>query len=54
MHASLMVSVSLALVIGIILFFAGRKGKKLWLSTWSVGLVLCSLLYFGLRFSGYA
>jgi len=54
MHASLMISVSLALMIGMVLLVIGWKGKKLWLICWSIGLVVCSLLYFVLRMLGKA
>jgi len=34
----------LSLVIGIILIVLGRQGRQLWLLTWSIGLVVCSVL----------
>lgn len=45
MHSMLTLSMVLAIVIGIILFAAGRHGKVLWLKVWSVGLIICSLFY---------
>jgi len=54
MHASLLISVSLAFMVGIVLLAIGWKGKKLWLICWSIGLVVCSLIYFMLRLMGKA
>ena len=45
MHSMLTLSMLLAIVIGIVLYLAGRHGKILWLQVWSVGLVICSLAY---------
>lgn len=45
LHFMLNFTVSLALIIGVILLFLGRKGKILWLQVWSVGLILLSILY---------
>ncbi len=45
MHSMLTLSMLLAIVIGIVLYAAGRHGKILWLKVWSVGLVICSLAY---------
>ena len=45
MHILLMFSVVLALIVGLILFYLGYRGKVMWLQAWSVGLVLCSVLY---------
>ncbi len=38
-------TVFLSLLIGIVLLYAGRKGKQMWLTVWSVGLIICSVLY---------
>jgi len=34
----------LGVIIGIILIYLGKKGKQMWLFTWSIGLVVCSIL----------
>ena len=34
----------LATVIGIILAYLGHKGRQLWIVTWSIGLIICSIL----------
>ena len=54
MHASLLISVSLAFMVGLVLLVIGLKGKKLWLICWSIGLVVCSVIYFMLRLMGKA
>ena len=44
-HASdgmLLFTAVLAIVIGCILIWLGRKGKQKWLIWWSAGLILCS------------
>ncbi len=53
MHATLMVSVILALLIGVVLLAIGWKGGKLWMICWSAGLILCSVAYIILRVLGY-
>lgn len=45
MHNMLTLSMWLSIVIGIVLLFAGRHGKILWMTTWSIGLILCSVTY---------
>lgn len=45
MHDMLTLSMVLSIVIGACLFLAGRHGNILWLKAWSVGLILCSVLY---------
>lgn len=45
MHSMLTLSMVLAIIIGILLYAAGRHGKIMWLQVWSVGLVICSVLY---------
>ena len=45
MHSMLTLSMILAIVIGILLYVAGRHGKIMWLKVWSVGLVVSSVLY---------
>ena len=45
-HASdgmLLFTAVLAIVIGCILIWLGKKGKQMWLVWWSVGLILCSM-----------
>ncbi len=34
----------LAILIGIILTYLGRKGKQMWMVAWSIGLIICSIL----------
>ena len=44
-HASdgmLLFTAVLAIVIGFILIWLGRKGKQKWLVWWSAGLIICS------------
>ena len=46
MHASdnmLLFTAVLAVFIGIMLIFLGRKGKQLWMVVWSIGLIICSI-----------
>ena len=38
-------TVLLALVIGVVLLVVGRIGKQLWLTVWSIGLIVCSIAY---------
>ncbi|MBX2878744.1 MAG: hypothetical protein KTR32_02370 [Granulosicoccus sp.] len=45
MHAMLTLSMVLGIVIGLCLYIAGRYGKILWMKTWSIGLIVCSVLY---------
>ena len=45
LHFMLNFPVSLALVIGMILFWLARRGRVLWLGVWSVGLVIFSIAY---------
>ena len=47
MHASdnmLLFTAALSILIGIILIYLGHKGRQLWIVTWSVGLIICSIL----------
>ena len=38
-------------IIGIVLYLMGRKGRQLWMWTWGIGLVLCSIyLWIALKF----
>ena len=34
----------LSILIGIILTYLGHKGRQLWMVTWSIGLIICSIL----------
>ncbi len=34
----------LSILIGIILTYLGHKGRQLWMVTWSIGLIVCSVL----------
>ncbi len=45
MHDMLTLSMFMSIFIGICLFVAARHGNILWMKVWSVGLILCSLLY---------
>lgn len=45
LHFMLNFTVSLALVIGIALWWLGRRGRVLWLQVWSIGLVVFSIAY---------
>jgi len=45
MHHMLTLSMAMTIVIGIVLFLLGRRGKILWLKVWSVLLVLSSVAY---------
>jgi len=40
----LLFTAALSIVIGIILVYLGRKGRQLWMVTWSIGLIICSIL----------
>jgi len=45
MHHMLTLSMAMAIVIGIVLFILGCRGKVLWLKVWSLMLVLLSVAY---------
>lgn len=45
LHFMLNFTVFLALVIGLVLFWLGRRGRVLWLMVWSAGLVIFSIAY---------
>ena len=40
----LLFTAALSIVIGIVLTYLGYKGRVLWMVTWSLGLIICSLL----------
>ena len=46
-------TVLLALVIGIVLLYVGKRGKQLWIVVWSIGLIICSVLYLLWHFFKY-
>ena len=47
MHHMLTFSMLLSIVFGVILLYAGLRGKIIWLSVWSALLILCSVIYLG-------
>ena len=53
LHFMLNFTVALALAIGMILWWLGRKGRVMWLQVWSVGLVVFSVAYLGAAAMGY-
>ena len=40
----LLFTAALSIVIGVILTYLGHKGRHLWMVTWSLGLIICSIL----------
>ncbi len=40
----LLFTAALSIVIGIVLTCLGYKGRLLWMVTWSLGLIICSIL----------
>jgi hypothetical protein len=47
LHASddmLLFTAVLSILIGSILIYLGHKGRQLWMVTWSIGLIICSVL----------
>jgi heme A synthase len=49
-HASddmLLFTAALAILIGIILTYLGKRGKQQWMIVWSLGLIICSVLMAG-------
>ena len=45
MHVMLTFSAGLSLIVGIVLLWLGIRGKVMWLKAWSVGLIICSIVY---------
>ena len=45
MHDMLSLSMILAIVIGIVLFFAAIRGNIMWMKVWSLSLILLSVAY---------
>jgi len=52
-HA-LLLGAALGVLIGVVLFAIGRRGRVMWLTVWSVGLVLSGAAYLGAAFLGHA
>jgi hypothetical protein len=40
----LLFTAALSILIGLILTYIGHKGRQLWMVTWSIGLIICSIL----------
>ena len=40
----LLFTAALSIVIGAVLTYLGHKGRHLWMVTWSIGLIICSIL----------
>jgi len=40
----LLFTAALSILIGIILTYLGHRGRQLWMVTWSIGLIICSIL----------
>jgi len=53
MHSMLSVSMVLSIFIGAILLFLGIRGRIMWLSWWSGGLMVCALAYLVGDFAGW-
>jgi hypothetical protein len=53
LHFMLNFTVSLALLIGLALWWLSRKGRVLWLRVWSIGLVLFSAAYLTAAATGH-
>jgi hypothetical protein len=53
LHFMLNFTVSLALLIGVALWWLSRKGRVLWLQVWSIGLVVFSIAYLAASAFGY-
>lgn len=45
MHHMLTLSMGMSIIIGIVLFVLGRRGNILWLTVWSVILIILSVGY---------
>jgi hypothetical protein len=48
----LVFAVVLGLLIGVVLFDLGRRGRIMWLTVWGGGLVLVSIIYLASFFMG--
>ena len=40
----LLFTAALSILIGAVLTYLGLKGRHLWMVTWSIGLIICSIL----------
>jgi len=40
----LLFTAALSIVIGAVLTYLGHKGRQLWMVTWSIGLIICSII----------
>jgi hypothetical protein len=49
---TLLFTVVLGFLIGAVLLYLGRRGRVLWLTVWSIGLMLASLVYVGAYIAG--
>lgn len=49
-HDAVDISMALGIVIGFILIWMAVKGRIIWLSIWSVGLVLLAIYFLGQRY----
>lgn len=49
----LLFTVVLGFFIGMALLWLGRHGRVLWLTVWSIGLILASLAYVGAYLAGW-
>ena len=52
LHFMLNFTVALALIIGCVLLWLGRRGRVMWLQVWSAGLVVFSVAYLGAAMLG--
>lgn len=54
----LILTAFIGVIVGILLFILGRKGKQMWMWTWGIGLVIFSVylgvgIKFGVKLFGY-
>ena len=40
----LLFTAALSILIGAVLTYLGHRGRQLWMVTWSIGLIICSIL----------
>ncbi len=53
MHHMLQFSMLLSILFGVILLYAGLRGKIIWLTVWSAMLIVCSVVYLGGDWLGF-
>jgi len=53
LHHMLLFTVVLAFFIGLLLLWLGRHGRVLWLTVWSIGLMLASIAYIAAYLAGW-